>query len=155
MKKDLLLLGAILLVGAILIGVAALRNANQAAPEERGPAAVPEAPSSVTGLSWDLYVTEAAEWPETSVTLVALHEDGSSTRIPADSVEGECNAEDTETDLALDSTQLTCYYAGLGHKFRVIETNDEYLLQMQVFEEASPEYDPPVQEFVTLRAIAK
>ncbi len=45
---------------------------------------------------------------------------------------------------------IICYYAGLGRYYKVVEDRDGYAVQRRVFEEASPDYDPPPQAYETV-----
>ena len=157
MKALLILSGAIIAILAIA-GTMHVISSREREPSMDTP--VPAAPDeaaerTVEGFAWDLADVEDSEYDETEVTLIVRYDDGTSQRIGADTVEGSCYDEDVETALAPGSTQITCYYAGLGHKFRVLDSDDAYLLQMRVFEEAGPDYAPPVQEFETIATIKK
>jgi hypothetical protein len=101
----------------------------------------------VPSLTWALYTSADPNDPVTSIDVRLRRADGSSVSTIVASVNAYCNEEDPTADLALDSTQLLCYYAGLGHEFRIIDRNGSYVVQKREFEEASPDYNPPVTGF--------
>ncbi len=61
---------------------------------------------------------------------------------------GSCNdLPDVEDDSVPNSAVAQCYAAGYGDLFKVTIGNNSYLVMHKVFEEASPEYDPVVQQY--------
>lgn len=68
-----------------------------------------------------------------------------------DTIDGGCaDAPEQNEAVAPHSTKILCYYAGLGHYFKVIKGGNSYLVQRKIFEEATPDYTPPVQKYETV-----
>jgi hypothetical protein len=136
---------AIVVVAALaLIGVMIYAPTRTEAPEVERPLVAPT-------FTWSYEETTVDGIPYTQISLTAIPEEGGSRSAVIDRVEGSCNAHDgTETDLYERSTMVICYYAGLGRYYKVVQSGEEYLVQRRVFEEASPDYDPPVEPFETV-----
>lgn len=92
------------------------------------------------------------EIPRTMVSLTATYPDGNKITKEIETVQGEsCNAyPEPDKDVYTKSEMIICYYAGLGHYYKVVEANGKYLVKRKMFEEASPDYNPPQAEFETL-----
>ena len=96
------------------------------------------------------------EIPRSTINLVATYENGNTEEKVVDTIQGGCNVyPEPDTDVYSDSEMIICYYAGLGHYFKIIESDDAYLVQRKVFEEASPEYNPPTESFQTIGQFPK
>lgn len=110
-----------------------------------------DARKEISGFEWRVDSSVNSDgMPESEVRIVIQYADGTTDNNLVDEINAECNSEDVETTLALNSEQITCYYAGLGHKFRVIEEGDQYLVQQLTFEEATPENEgAPLSTFET------
>jgi hypothetical protein len=122
--------------------------------------AVRETPSSSTAedirsFAWSHATDESGDIPKSTVSLVMTREDGISSQQQIAIVDGSCNEMPVETPLALGSGQLLCYYAGFGYQYRVIEENGAYAVQQKEIEEASPDYNPPIADFVTVLTLDK
>ncbi len=101
--------------------------------------------------AWSYQESEREGIPYSEILLTATYPDGASETKSIDTVEGSCNAyEETDADVYEKSSMTICYYAGLGRYFKVVRDGDAYLVQRKVFEEASPEYDPPVLPYETV-----
>jgi hypothetical protein len=86
--------------------------------------------------------------PETDVFLEARYRDGSVERKLIDTTHASCAAvPEIEVDSLRGTTNIQCYGAGLGYRFKITKGADAYLVQRQEFEEGSPEYEPPVQAY--------
>lgn len=110
----------------------------------------PEATSTPT-FTWSYRTYEDHDIPYTEITLTATYIDGTVERKIIDTIDGSCNTyETTDPDVYSGSTMIICYYAGFGRYYKVIENKGSYLVQRKEFEEASPDYDPPVQSFQTI-----
>lgn len=139
---------AVFAVLLALLGVAwllSLLGGN--APQDAGVETADAAPIFI----WSYEPTPDTDIPRTIITLNAARADGRIEAKEIDVVEGECNEyPDPDADVYADSTMIICYYAGLGRYYKVVEGEGGYLVQRKVFEEASPEYDPPIQQFETI-----
>lgn len=102
--------------------------------------------------SWQYATDENGEIPQTKISLSAAYPDGSSVTKAIDTVDGTCDAYPTpDENIYAKSEQIICYYAGLGHYFKVVAEEDgTYAIRKRTFEEASPDYDPPVTGFETI-----
>lgn len=133
------------IIGVILGSLGTFFISNQSAEAPTAPA------SSNPEFSWSYESFEKDEIPQTTIKLTANYSDGTNETKTIDTIAGDCNDYGMiDEDVYEQSMMIVCYYAGLGHYFKVIESNGEYLVQRKVFEEASPDYDPPVQEFETV-----
>jgi hypothetical protein len=86
--------------------------------------------------------------PQTNVYLEVSYSSLEKTSRLIATVPGSCNdLPDREKDSALNSSVAQCYAAGYGDLFKVIKGERSFMVMRKVFEEASPEYDPPVQPY--------
>lgn len=75
----------------------------------------------------------------------------SSTEI--DTVDGSCNAIDPspdDTDMHTGTTKVQCYAAGLGHWFKIVQSNGVYTVQRKTFEESLPDHTPSDYQWETV-----
>lgn len=94
--------------------------------------------------------TDNPDYVQTNISLKAIYENTSITKV-VDTAFGSCNLYDgSEKDIYEKSNMILCYAAGLGHYYKIIKQENEYLIQRKIFEEASPEYTPQVNSFVTI-----
>lgn len=64
---------------------------------------------------------------------------------------GSCNAlPEKDADTFAGTKNIQCYYAGLGYVFKIVKGENSYLVQKKTFEEGTPQYNPPKQEFKTV-----
>lgn len=78
--------------------------------------------------------------PNTNVFLEAKYSNGEVISKLIEVSHGSCNQLPYSED-------VQCYGAGLGFKFRITKGEKSYLIEKQEFEEGSPDYNPPVQEY--------
>ena len=98
--------------------------------------------------SWSYEAFEEDMIPKTHISLTATYEDGTKRRQMIDTIEGDCNEYvEPDSDVYARSTMIICYYAGFGRYYKVVEADGRYAVERKEFEEASPDYEPPVQEF--------
>jgi hypothetical protein len=109
----------------------------------------------VSGFSWIHTTDESGETPKSTVSVRIAKDDGTSSTEQIATVDGSCNEMPVETPLAFGSAQLLCYYAGFGYQYRVIELGDAFAVQQKEIEEASPDYNPPIADFVTVITLDK
>lgn len=89
--------------------------------------------------------------PQTTISLVGHYTDGTSEKNQIDKIEGGCNEySNPDKDVYKGSTEIICYYAGFGRYYKVVQSGERYLVQRKEFEEASPDYNPPIQDFKTI-----
>ncbi len=110
--------------------------------------------ASIKSFTWLHEVVELnADYPKSEVRLLINRSDGTQELKQIATVDGSCAEMPVETTLALNSEQLLCYYAGFGYQYRVIAIGDSFVVQQREIEEASPDYNPPIAEFVTIMEI--
>lgn len=101
--------------------------------------------------AWSYASFEKDEILRTTISLTARYANGFATTKVIDTIEGTCNEyENRDADVYSDSSMIICYYAGLGRYFKVVERENLYEVKRKEFEEASPDYNPPVRTFETI-----
>ncbi len=89
--------------------------------------------------------------PETEIYLDARYVNGKAQKKLIDTVPSTCSElPDAENDSAVGTTTIQCYGAGLGFKFKITKGQNSYQVQRQMFEEASPDHNPPTYEYVVV-----
>lgn len=91
--------------------------------------------------------------PETQVMLAITDTHGTTQTKIIDTIPGGCNeidASEEDTDIVQGTEKIQCYYAGLGHWYKIVQGEDSYAVERKTFEEASPAYDPPTYEYETI-----
>lgn len=149
MKK---ILTYILIFTALLWIVFYLVNKNKDAADDRQLVPPAQVDKSNAQFEW-VYEPKGEKdgIPQTTVSLVAHYTDGTSEKKQIDNIEWGCNEySNPDKDVYLGSKMIICYYAGFGRYYKVVKAGDVYLVQRKEFEEASPEYSPPVEDFKTL-----
>lgn len=152
-KQTKILLAVVLLVIAVYAIVRSL--------PERGNIPEPIVESTEEEKDWTLLGAPTFEWtyapfekdfiPYNVVSLTATYP-GSETRTKEiDTIEGGCNEYvNPDKDVYPKSTEIICYYAGFGRYYKVVPEGSEYLVKRKEFEEASPDYNPPIPDFMTI-----
>ncbi|MBP6924691.1 MAG: hypothetical protein KBC62_01750 [Candidatus Pacebacteria bacterium] len=98
---------------------------------------------------------ETVDIPSSQVYLTATRANGDIKRIMLKEVQGSCNLLEADPIIGRDTEEFLCYYAGFGEVFRIKETVNAYAVESKEIEEASPDYNPPIQEFVTFFEVPK
>lgn len=108
-------------------------------------------PQGKPKFSWSYFPTSREDIPETRISLTATYPDGSVTTKAIQIVEGDCNDyQNPDADVYASSTMIICYYAGFGRYYKVVEEGNMYAVKRKEFEEASPDYHPPILPFETV-----
>lgn len=108
-------------------------------------------PSGEPTFTWQYTYITSGDFPKTHVALTATYPDETTIKKEIDSPDGSCNEyANPDKDIYKDSTMIICYAAGLGHYYKVVQVNNEYLVKRKTFEEGSPEYTPPNLPFETI-----
>ncbi len=150
MKKFLLIL-AILAVagyGAWKTGIMKPRPISEENTTETAP---------LVGFSWQYEPVSlpTSDMSYTRIILNATYENGQILSKEIDIFPGSCNEVDPkkseDQDMMPDTQKIQCYAAGLGYWFKITQT-DSYVVLRKMFEEASPDYNPPTY---TYEAIAE
>lgn len=98
--------------------------------------------------TWNYTPLVEKEIPKTRVSLTATAQNGKTNTKEIAVVDGSCNDYPSpDADVYPHSTMIMCYAAGLGHYFKVVEDNMVYRVMEKIFEEGSPEYQPPQESF--------
>jgi hypothetical protein len=101
--------------------------------------------------SWKYATDESGEIPQTTISLIAYYPDREAETRVIDTIEGTCNAyASPDADVYAQSEMIICYYAGFGRYYKVVERSGVYQVQRREFEEASPDYSPPIASFETI-----
>jgi hypothetical protein len=101
--------------------------------------------------TWSYRESDKQGIPYSEINLTAIYANGFSQTKVIDTVEGGCNEyENSDVGVYKKSTMIMCYYAGLGRYFKIVSNEDGYEVQRKIFEEASPEYDPPHRQYETV-----
>jgi len=146
MKNILITAAALILVGGAAYFLT--QEESQVPPTDM-PA--PEQTRGAPVFKWSFEEGEEEGIQQTSISLTATYENGTSDTKLIAAIEGGCNSyENADSDVYEHSTMIICYYAGLGRYFKVIEDGEGYVVQQRMFEEASPDYNPPQRPYENL-----
>jgi hypothetical protein len=116
-------------------------------PEPLGTGSVPHGST----FAWTYAPSDVDGIPHTAIGLDITFPDGTVRAKEIDDIEGGCNEyPEPDADAYAGSAMITCYYAGLGRYYKVVESGGKYLVQRRIFEEASPDYAPPELPFQTV-----
>lgn len=86
--------------------------------------------------------------PQTVIFLEALYPDGTIQSKHIDTTPSSCNeVPDAEMGSVPNSTNIQCYGAGLGYRFKITHGETAYRVERIMFEESTPDYTPPVSEY--------
>lgn len=86
--------------------------------------------------------------PQTNIFLEATYSDGTLRKELIDTVPSSCTTlPDPEEGSVPNTSAVQCYGAGLGYVYKITEGEQSYRVERKQFEEASPEYEPPVSEY--------
>ena len=89
--------------------------------------------------------------PETDIFLDITYQGGEVQTRLIDTVPSSCNeVPDAESDSVEGTTNIQCYGAGLGYRFKITKSEESYRVERMMFEEALPAYNPPVYEYETV-----
>ncbi len=87
-------------------------------------------------------------FPNTNIFLEAAYYNGEIQGQLIDTTPGSCNVvPNTDEDSAPNTTNIQCYSAGLGYRFKITKGETSYLVERKTFEEALPDYNPPHYEY--------
>ena len=154
MDKSVLIVGGAFILILVASYVSFVPNESPVTPEQEEIEQSTDTGAQGRGIptfKWKYEPYMEDEIPRTSISLVAAYENGSTEEKVVDTIQGECNAySEPDADVYSGSEMIICYYAGLGHYFKVVESDNAYLVQRKVFEETSPEYNPPTESFQTI-----
>lgn len=132
----------------ILISVASLFLLQE---KDASPSKVHREEAGLPTFTWSYREYMENEIPRTEVSLTASYGDTHTETFIVDRADGSCNEyEDERESIYEHSKMIICYGAGLGHYYKIVEEGDGYAIQRRVFEEASPDYAPEPEPFVTL-----
>ncbi len=148
-KQHYLIIIIVIIVGAIIVKA----NLNTTSPANENPTATEESvPRGEPIFTWDYSEPVEKNFiPHSTISLTATYPGGETRTKEIETIEGGCNEyPEADKDVYKDSTMIICYYAGFGRYYKVVKSESKYLVQRKEFEEGSPEYVPPEQEFQTV-----
>lgn len=144
MKKYIAFIILVIVAAALYFVVRPTNPAPESAP-------VLSLPSGDPTFTWQYTYITSGDFPQTKVALTATYPDGTTIKKDIDTPDGSCNEYATpDKDIYPGSTMSICYAAGLGHYYKVVHVNNDYLVKRKTFEEGSPEYTPPDLPFETI-----
>jgi hypothetical protein len=86
-------------------------------------------------------------FPNTNIFLEAKYTNGTK-RMLIDTIPSGCNdIPDADSDSIPNSTNIQCYGAGLGYRFKIIKGEESYDVMRKKFEETSPDQTPPIYKY--------
>ncbi|MCF7831899.1 MAG: hypothetical protein K9M36_03380 [Candidatus Pacebacteria bacterium] len=86
-------------------------------------------------------------FPETDIIIEATYSGGKVETKLIDTTPGGCNTLPDSRDDISGAETIQCYSAGLGYHFRITKGDNSYKVERKTFEEALPNYEPPVYEY--------
>lgn len=105
----------------------------------------------IIGFSWEFKEASSLNPDgnlQTEIYLKILRDGGGTETKMIDTVNGSCNdLPDADKDVVENSTQIQCYYAGAGERFKIVKDGEVYQVKRQIFEEGLPDYNPPTEEY--------
>lgn len=152
--RNILIVLAIAIIGFIIIRAVDSPSTTTLTPTEIEPVVdqTPQvAPEGDPTFTWSYVPSEKNEIPQSTISLTATYPNGAKHTKEVETIEGGCNEHpDPDKDVYKQSQMIICYYAGFGRYYKVIKAPTGYAVQRKEFEEASPDYNPPKQEFKTV-----
>jgi hypothetical protein len=86
--------------------------------------------------------------PNTNIFLEVKYENGIIQNKLIDTTAGSCNdLPEKDPDSVENSTNIQCYSAGLGYRFKITKGVESYFVERKTFEEALPDYTPPLYQY--------
>lgn len=116
----------------------------------------PDLPTTMKGeglpdFSWSYATSTVDSISYSEISLTATYENDVTEVKRIDRIEGDCNEyAERDADVYEKSPMIICYYAGLGRYFKVVQEEDGFVVLRKVFEEAAPDYTPPIEEYETV-----
>ncbi|HRH55703.1 MAG TPA: hypothetical protein PK609_02450 [Candidatus Paceibacterota bacterium] len=146
--KKLLLPGLLVVAVGAYFAFSAFNAPRESEPIQEVPTQEDIQTGGDPSFEWSYKAFTENEIPYSRISLTAEYPNGATDRKEIDTIAGGCNEFiEPDADVYPQSTMIICYYAGLGHYYKVVEGDGAYLVQRKVFEEASPEYNPEPEEF--------
>ncbi len=138
------------LIAALLIAILAIGSYMLFFTDKEDPFASSE-PRTEPVFAWTYVPIMDGEFPKTRIALTATYSAARNQTKDIDTVDGSCNDyAEPDKDIYHRSTMIICYGAGIGRYFKVVKSAEGYAVMRKTFEEGSPEYDPPEQQFETV-----
>jgi len=98
--------------------------------------------------TWSFRKTPGGDIAMTEITLTTTYPNGTKRSQIIETVDGSCNDVDTsEKDMYAKSNMVVCYYSGFGINYKIVKDAKGYVVMRKEFEEATPDYNPPVQVY--------
>jgi hypothetical protein len=144
MKKFLVTLGVI---GVLILGFYALNNYIYQEKQGDAPVVSTESPT----FTWRFENADTLNGdgnPNTNVFLDVKYSDGEVKSELIQVSHGSCNVLPDGKE-----NNIQCYGAGFGFRFKIVKGEKSYLVMKQEFDEGSPDYNPPEQEYKAVKEI--
>jgi hypothetical protein len=164
MKKSFMgpLFGFLLIIAVVGIGTAFLafnkheEGVNVSVLPNDGPIQTPLNKEPV-GFSWKFEEAKTLNLdsnPQTNLYVeIKYPNDEVESKLVA-TTDGSCNElPEADKDSFSNTTNVQCYYAGFGYRFKIVKRDNAYLVEQQEFEEGTPDYDPPTQQYKVVTEI--
>lgn len=98
--------------------------------------------------TWSFRKTPGGDIAMTEITLTATYPNGTKRSQIIETVDGSCNDVDaSDKDAYAKSNMVVCYYSGFGINYKIVKDANGYVVMRKEFEEAGPDYNPPVQMY--------
>ena len=94
--------------------------------------------------------------PKTQIILDVVYENGKFVSKKIDEVQGSCNVvnpSSKDTDQVKNSTQIQCYAAGFGERYKIVTGDQVYNVVRKNFVEAEPDSVPPNYQYEVVAEI--
>jgi hypothetical protein len=144
MKKYAIFIVLLLAIAVVYVLVRPTKSIDEPLP-------IVTTPTGDPTFTWQYTYTTSGDFPKTHVALTATYPDSTTIKKDIDTPDGSCNEyASPDKDIYPRSTMIICYAAGLGHYYKVVQSNNAYLVQRKTFEEGSPQYTPPELPFETI-----
>lgn len=150
-------LAVLLVIVGIVAGFYALNNYIYKEKQGDGGTLPPGSKTEVSAFEWRFEEADTLNLdgvPNTNVFLEVTYENGETLNKLIDTTAGSCNElPEKEADSAENSTDIQCYSAGLGHRFKITKGPASYRVERKTFEEALPDYTPPDYQYEVIAEI--
>lgn len=139
--------GILLIIGFVIFAY----KAYSPTPQKTGPVTQVSSTSTPPTFVWKYEQATSLNLdgiPKTNIFLEATYSNAVVERKLVDTTPSSCNAlPDSEKDSLASTTNIQCYGAGIGYRFKITKGQTSYLVQRKTFEEASPNYTPPTYKY--------
>lgn len=142
----------IILIAVIICGYFLLRDTTPNESPMQTPVTETPAPVGEPMFAWEYESLGEDEMGilRTNIGIAATYPDGTVVRKELREVQGGCNDYPDPDRDTYEGMMIMCYYAGFGEYYKIVKTDLGYDVRRKEFEEASPDYEPPLMEYETI-----